>query len=43
MDRDQIRSFILEIIRLIQQANLIDQKEMEEIISDVEFDFCNGR
>lgn len=43
MDRDQIRSFILEMIRLIQQANLIDQKEMEEIISDVEFDFCNGR
>lgn len=43
MDRDQIRSFILEIIHLIQQANLIDQKEMEEIISDVEFDFYNGR
>ncbi len=43
MDRDQIRSFILEIIHLIQQANLIDQKEMEEIISDVESDFYNGR
>ena len=34
---------ILEIIRVIQQANNISQNEMEDIISDVEFDFYNGR
>ena len=43
MDKDRIRSLILDIIRAVQQANLISQKEMENIISDVEFDFCNGR
>lgn len=43
MDVERIRQLILEIIRDIQQANNISQNEMEDIISDVEFDFYNGR
>lgn len=43
MDVKRIRQLILEIIRAIQQANNISQNEMEYIISDVEFDFYNGR
>lgn len=43
MDVERIRQLILEIIRAIQQANNISQNEMEDIISDVEFDFYNGR
>ena len=43
MDVERIRQLILEIIRVIQQANNIRQNEMEDIISDVEFDFYNGR
>lgn len=43
MDVERIRQLILEIIRIIQQANNISQKEMEDVISDVEFDFYNGR
>ena len=43
MDVERIRQLILEIIRVIQQANNISQNEMKDIISDVEFDFYNGR
>ena len=43
MDVERIRRLILESIRAIQQANNISQNEMEDIISDVEFDFYNGR
>ena len=43
MDVERIRQLILEIIRVIQQANNTSQNEMEDIISDVEFDFYNGR
>ena len=43
MDAERIRQLILEIIRVIQQVNNISQNEMEDIISDVEFDFYNGR
>lgn len=43
MDVERIRQLILEIIRVIQQVNNISQNEMEDIISDVEFDFYNGR
>lgn len=43
MDVKRICQLILEIIRAIQQANNISQNEMEDIISDVEFDFYNGR
>ena len=34
MDVERIRQLILEIIRVIQQANNISQNEMEDIISD---------
>lgn len=43
MDVECTRQLILDIIRAVQQANDISQNEMEDIISDVEFDFCNGR
>lgn len=43
MDVERTRQLILDIIRAVQQANDISQNEMEDIISDVEFDFRNGR
>lgn len=43
MDVERTRQLILDIIRAVQQANDISQNEMEDIISDVEFDFRNSR
>ena len=43
MDVERIRQLILEIIRVIQQANNFENQLTEDIISDVEFDFYNGR
>ena len=43
MDVERTRQLIIDIIRAVQQANDISQNEMEDIISDVEFDFRNSR
>ena len=43
MDVARTRQLILDIIRAVQLANDISQNEMEDIISDVEFDFRNSR